>query len=186
MEPAEDIDKNFEKCWLTKLPKLFYKARRLGLTNEEAEDIVQVVCSELIRRVREGLDGNRDFCGQVTNLAFHRLDLRIVDHWRRKGRRPEPMRLDEVIEVADERKPEIELQDRRLQHCWSKLTDEQQAVLELRIFEGLSYKDVGDRLCITEGAAKGRGGRGLKDLRACMGRSQGTVDSDEEGEGEKK
>jgi RNA polymerase sigma-70 factor (ECF subfamily) len=103
----------------------------------------------------------------------------VVDHHR--ARRP-VLALDDAVPQLehrasrDELRPEVVLAEliteRRVRHAIDRLTEEQQQVLHLRFFEGLSTGEVAEILGKRRGAIRGMQFRALGALRDMLYREQ--------------
>lgn len=136
-------------------------ARRLGADQaSEAEDLVQDTLLAVHRR-RMTYDATQPF----TSWAYAIARYKLIDHWRRRGvRRHVP--IDDVAETLwVDAEPDGEINadlDRLLGALPAK---QEQLVRGVRI-EGLSLAEAGERLGMTEGAAKVSLHRALKALMA--------------------
>ncbi len=154
-------------------------AMNLVRSPEDASDIYQ----EAFLRVYKNLDSFRFDC------SFHTWLYRIVtnlclDHLRkRKVRKEEPAALEtpegerdrmaSVAETSAEGNPERRTSSRqladRIRAVLDELTPRERTVFELRHYEGLRLRAIGDALGTTEEAAKNCLFRATQKMRAALG-----------------
>lgn len=137
-----------------------YLKRRLAATPDEVEDLVQETLLALHLQ-RGTYDSTRPVSAWVVAIARHKL----VDHWRRQGRRE---RLHDPIEDTDESLLVAEEQDagaaRDLEGLLRELPAAQQQAILLTKIEGLSVAEAAARTGVSESAIKVQVHRGLKRL----------------------
>lgn len=139
--------------------------RRLQDTPDEVEDMVQEVLLSLHAH-RGSYDGTVPLSAWVQAIARHRL----IDHWRRQGRRPETLALpeDEAAwgELAhDGETPQHEAR-RDLRQLLQTLPDAQRRAIELVHLAGLTNAEAAAVTGASESAVKVQVHRGLKRLAA--------------------
>lgn len=142
-----------------------YLRRRLQDTPDEVEDMVQEVLLSLHAH-RGSYDGTVPLSAWVQAIARHRL----IDHWRRQGRRPETLALpdDEAAwgELAhDGETPQHEAR-RDLHQLLQTLPDAQRRAIELVHLAGLTNAEAAAVTGASESAVKVQVHRGLKRLAA--------------------
>lgn len=142
-----------------------YLRRRLQDTPDEVEDMVQEVLLSLHAH-RGSYDGTVPLSAWVQAIARHRL----IDHWRRQGRRPETLALpeDEAAwgELAhDGETPQHEAR-RDLRQLLQTLPDAQRRAIELVHLAGLTNAEAAAVTGASESAVKVQVHRGLKRLAA--------------------
>lgn len=142
-----------------------YLRRRLQDTPDEVEDMVQEVLLSLHAH-RGSYDGTVPLSAWVQAIARHRL----IDHWRRQGRRPETLALpdDEAAwgDLAhDGETPQHEAR-RDLRQLLQTLPDAQRRAIELVHLAGLTNAEAAAVTGASESAVKVQVHRGLKRLAA--------------------
>lgn len=142
-----------------------YLRRRMLDTPDEVEDMVQEVLLSLHAH-RGSYDGSVPLSAWVQAIARHRL----IDHWRRQGRRPEMQTLpdDEAAwgELAvDAQTPQHEAR-RDLRQLLQTLPDAQRRSIELVHLAGMTHAEAAAATGATESAVKVQVHRGLKRLAA--------------------
>lgn len=141
-----------------------YFRRRLGVEHAaDAEDLVQETLLAVHSR-RMTYDARQPFTAWAHAIARYKL----IDHWRRRRiRRHVP--LDDVAEtlwVDADHEGEVNADLGRL--LGALPTRQEQLVRDVKI-EGLSLAEAGERLGVTEGAAKVSLHRALKSLMTKVG-----------------
>jgi RNA polymerase sigma-70 factor (ECF subfamily) len=142
-------------------PILHLAARRLG-DDEEAKDVAQ----RAFARAFVQLDRFRGESSFKTWLYRIALNL-ATDALRGRGR---ALRLERAAAEAPEAPSTLEPEDRRrLRAAIAKLPDMQRLAVELRAFDELAFREVGEVIGCSEDAAKMNYQHGLKRLRALLG-----------------
>lgn len=146
-------------------------ARRVTWDEQAAQDVTQEVFAYLWEtpdRVDLSRGSLRTFLATVT----HR---RAVDEVRRRGRRARIEATASPETVADGPESEVtetltaSWRDARLRAGLDALTADQRRALELAYYDGLTYKQVAQRLGVPEGTAKSRLRQGMLRLRTLLG-----------------
>lgn len=137
-------------------------ARRMFANRVEAEDAVQEVFIQLWRKAALFDPGKASESTFVGVLARRRL----IDLLRRKKSGP-TIEAVESIDVATAPVDHLEEADElnQLKQLWAELVPDQQQVLSLSIYNGLSYPQIAEQLSIPVGTVKTRARLGLKTLR---------------------
>ena len=145
---AEQID-----TWIAEV--LRHPGLRLG---DDRDDVAQQVRRKLLISLRTGTFlGTASLRTYVWRAAQHVA----IDHLRARRRRPAPAPLDDVAEPADAAlTPERALLQRErrdiLLRILERLGDDCRTLLQLIVFDELSYKEIAARLQASEGAIKVR------------------------------
>ena len=133
----------------------------------EPEDLTSEVFVALVRNISNFTGGEQSFRSWVLTIAHRRL----IDEFRHRSRRPEdPVQPDEVQArvAADPATAEAlaldALANRRVSDALSALTDDQRAVVTLRILADVPIKDVAAILGKPETAVKSLQHRALASL----------------------
>ena len=148
-------------------PLMLGLARRIVPGESEAEDIVHDVFVEAWRRAAD-YDENR---GSVKAWLLLRTRSRAID-WRKSAGVSRTVATgdgDFLAALAEPHSADSEAPDRvRLQHLLSALSSEQQEVLFLGYFEGLSSSEIATRIGIPIGTVKSRVAAALSALRLAL------------------
>lgn len=139
---------------------IFGLALRYVGNEADAKDVTQRALVQAFVRVRELRDG-RSFRGWVYRIAAN-LALNLL-----RARRPEAPLGEEAPAPAPEPLVEAEAQ-RRLRQAVAALPPQQRLVVELRAFEELPFRVVGEIAECSEDAAKVNFHHALKRLRVLM------------------
>jgi RNA polymerase sigma factor (sigma-70 family) len=145
-------------------------ARRLSANASDAEDAVQEVFLELWRsagRYDESLGSEATF---VTMIARRCL----VNRYRQQRRRPETTALPlNLPERGAGQMAQIELDDEvaRVAEAMRRLRPEQQSVLRMSIYDGLSHDEIASSMGLPLGTVKTHARRGLLRLREDLDRA---------------
>jgi len=159
----------WERCYRSWYPRLFsYAYRRLG-DREAAADIASETFVRALREVGRYDPRRLSLAGWLFRLAHDRT----VDHIRRQYRR-RTVPLDPVAEQMAEDTSEAQTERGDLLLALSRLTDDQQAVLLLRFYVGLSAEEAGKVMGKPAGAVRALQFRALRQLRRLMGERDGT------------
>lgn len=131
--------------------------RALGLSHGEAEDVVQDVFRELLRRDEAPRQPGHYLIRAFRNRALnHRRSL-----WRRLAREFESRRWFEP-------EPGESPQERAAMKCLASLPPEQCEVIVLKLWHRHTFEEIGDLLDLSPNTAAGRYRYGLEKLRACL------------------
>lgn len=142
--------------------------RRLCRNVDDAEDAVQEVFIDLwssAPRFDPKVAAEETFVAMIARR-------RVIDHWRKKRRQPKP---EVITEINDPPAPievdRVEIGDEasRVQGMMTRLRPEQQQVLDLSIFRGLSHSDIAGELGLPLGTVKTHVRRGLMRVRELLG-----------------
>jgi len=154
-------------------------ARRMCPTDAQAEDAVQEIFVEIWKNAYRYDERVASETAFVAMLARRRL----IDRRRREGRRLDKQALvDDAGPAQPSRLAPIEDSDavRKASDALTRLSDEQQRVLRLSIFQGLSHEKIATSTGLPLGTVKTHARRGLIKLRELLG--FGTAPADIAGE----
>lgn len=139
----------FERVYWEYSPKLYRFALGYVMNKELAEDMVQDAFLHLWEALAELPEDTRLGCylySSVKNLCLNHLKhLQVEDS--HKEKLAEALIFMGSLEYEDDSEA-IE----RLKECVARLPEQQRKILELKIFQDLSYKEIAERLRITEGS----------------------------------
>ncbi len=142
----------------------------LGILSDE--DAASDATQETFIKAFRGLDGFRgDASFKTWVLAITANEARGV--LRKAGRRKE-LALDSVAPVSSKETPvdetmEREEESRRVKELLSQLPEKQKQAVTLRIFEGLSFREIGAIIGSSEGAARVNYHHGIRRLKEMSG-----------------
>ncbi len=108
----------------------------------------------------------------VRHYLFIMLHNAVIDHFRKKDMLTEPI-CEEFTALGTAPGDEIDfdkhLEYARLYQAVKKLPDKCRLVLELAVFEQLTYNEIGEKLQISRNTVKTQIGRAYKHLREILG-----------------
>ena len=140
----------------------FYRSTRQA---EISEDLVQNVFEKILKS-RKLFRGDGKFSTWMYTIARNEM----VDHFKRSKRMPELSQI-EVEQQEGETEPgyfEVEQKKEELkllQFAFGKLEDEQQQLITLSKYQGLSYREVGEVMKVSEGNARIKVFRAMQNLK---------------------
>jgi RNA polymerase sigma-70 factor (ECF subfamily) len=144
-------------------------ARRFSKQPAEAEDAAQEVFIELWRKA-DRFDPS--LASEMTYVAMI-ARRRLIDKSRRKQSAlpTEVLEEDPALEASDRRLDHVDICDEaaRAAQALSRLKPEQQRVLELSIYEGLSHEEIARATKLPLGTVKTHARRGLARIREWLG-----------------
>jgi RNA polymerase sigma-70 factor (ECF subfamily) len=144
-------------------------ARRLGLPDSETEDAVHEVFTEIWR------NGHRYDPKIASETAFVATIARrrLIDRRRRISRQPVKQQITEAVVGGEQEptRPEVGEEAARAAKAFETLSPEQQRVLRLSVYEGLSHELIARSTGLPLGTVKTHARRGLIKLREMLGRS---------------
>lgn len=108
-----------------------------------------------------------DIHDSLKHYMFLMLHNHIIDHFRKKRLLTEPL-TQEFVAPGDEKFFDDRKQYARLYLAVKKLPDQCRKVLELSIFESLTYQEIAEKLQISKNTVKTQMGRAYKHLREIL------------------
>jgi len=145
---------------------VFRYVRRRTRSHAEAEDITQEVFADAAAALARGAAlSERQTLAWLYTVAKRRL----VDEARRSARRPS--QVDAQLELAPT--PESEYGaavGEEINRALLDLPEPQREVVLMKLFDGLSFAEIGRRIGTSEAAAKMRCVRGLEAVRSSLRR----------------
>jgi len=144
-------------------------SRRVGLPENESEDAVHEIFTELWKHGHKYDPTIASETAFVATIARRRL----IDRRRRVSRQPIKQQLFEdtspsAASVATDRTFVVE-EASRAEQALTQLTNEQQRVLRLSVYEGLSHELIARSTGLPLGTVKTHARRGLIKLREMLG-----------------
>lgn len=148
-----------------------YTYYRVG-SKEDAEDLTEEVFLKALEAIGRFTWREVPFSAWLYRIARNT----VVDHFRRKTRRVQVV-LEEGVMAPETTEPvalvAAKLSQEEVQRAISRLTDDQQQVVILKFFVGLSNSEVANFIGKTEGAVKALQHRALESLSKILRGSQG-------------
>jgi RNA polymerase sigma-70 factor (ECF subfamily) len=146
-----------EQLYRDKAAELILYGRALGLSHNEAEDIVQELSQTLLTKDAPPDQPAHYLVRSFRNRAFnHRQTL-----WRRLTRELESRRWFERESAASQ-------EEDSAVRCLESLPPLQREVIVLKIWHDLTFDEIGTLLDVSPHTAAGRYRYGLEKLRACL------------------
>lgn len=141
-------------------------ARRIGLSDAEAEDAVQEVFTAIWQNAYRYDATIASETAFIATIARRRL----IDRRRKVGRRPVASAITEEItaSAAEPVSADVSEDAARAASALTRLSDEQQRVLRLSVYEGLSHELIARATGLPLGTVKTHARRGLMRLRALL------------------
>jgi RNA polymerase sigma-70 factor (ECF subfamily) len=156
-------------------------ARRLGLPDSETEDAVHEVFTELWR------NGDRYDPKIASETAFVATIARrrLIDRRRKIGRSPPKQQINESAQAPESgpAHPDLGEEASRAAKAFETLSPEQQRVLRLSVYEGLSHELIARSTGLPLGTVKTHARRGLMKLRDMLSRGAETAPAPPTSEG---
>lgn len=131
----------------------------------DAEDVAQKALLRALSRMDELRDAS-SFRSWLYTIAQNLAKNHVRDHDRRETR--EVLEADLVTHALGTAKLVAREAKERVMAEIARLPDKQRRAIELRLFEGLSFKEIGERIDSSEDAAKANYHHAVKRLRAVV------------------
>lgn len=141
-------------------------ALRLSPNRSDAEDAVQEIFIELWKKAAS-FDPVK--ASEKTFIAMV-ARRRLIDRMRSTGRRPQHTSLEDAREIAvnDHENMERSVEAQFAARALKTLKPEQQRVLRLSIYEGMSHSEIVEATSIPLGTVKSHIRRGLAEIRQSL------------------
>ncbi len=142
-------------------------ARRLSPTREDAEDAVQEIFIDIWKSATRFDEAQASETTFIAMIARRRL----IDRLRRFERTPEAEALSPEIVDATRQDKQMELNSEAAlaARALRQLRPEQQQVLQLAIYQGLSHQEIANATGMPLGTVKTHARRGLLHIREALG-----------------
>jgi RNA polymerase sigma factor (sigma-70 family) len=145
---------------------VFRYVRRRTRSQVEAEDITQEVFADAASALARGAALSES---QTLAWLYTVAKRRLVDEARRASRRPSPV--DAQLELAPTPQSEYGTAvGQEITRALLDLPEAQREVVLMKLFDGLSFAEIGKRIGTSEAAAKMRCVRGLEAVRSSLRR----------------
>jgi RNA polymerase sigma-70 factor (ECF subfamily) len=158
--PVEVMEADFfnqvRRCYDENRQGLFTYALSLTRDRAVAEDAVHGVICRLLDRGK--------MPGEVRPYLFRAVRNAVVDNWRRGASREEPL-FDLQRPEDGGGEPDLVLQ---LQQCLFRLEQDQREVVVLKIYQGLTFREIGEVRGQSANTAASHYRRGLKRMKAML------------------
>ena len=143
-------------------------ARKLSSDESEAEDAVQEIFIELWKNAARFDDAQSSEVTFVAMIARRRL----IDRLRKSNRQPQTYSIDAEgnnFEPQYNEQLEVRTDAAVAFRAMQQLRPEQQKVLQLAIYQGLSHQEISGATGIPLGTVKTHARRGLEKIRLALG-----------------
>lgn len=171
------IKQEFEQFYNIHFDKIYrFVFFRVGGNKELAEDLVSEIFIKALKNF-----GNYDAEKSKSAWIFTIARNHLANHWRDTSKRVEISleAIDETAHIEIESKAEIGTDflaegfeqfvkkdaERELWQALNKLSDDERQLVTLKHLSGYSYKEIGEMLKMSEGAAKVAAYRAMKELK---------------------
>ncbi len=160
-----DGDAGAHRAFLTAVSsalRAFFRARMRGAP-EDAEDLLQETLIAIHTR-RDSYDPSYPVTAWIYAIARYRM----IDHWRRRGRRGEHIPVEDATELFTAAEDEAVDAKRDVARLLAMLPKKQRDSIRLVKLEGVSVKDAAAQTGLTESDVKISTHRGMKTLMRLM------------------
>lgn len=160
-------DAGAHKAFLTAVSgnlRAFLRAR-LRSAPEDAEDLLQETLIAIHTR-RDTYDPSYPVTAWIYAIARYRL----IDHWRRRGRRGEHIPVEDARELFTAAEDEAVDAQRDVTRLLATLPQKQRDAIRLVKLDGVSVKEAAQSLGLSESDVKISTHRGMKALMRLMGK----------------
>jgi RNA polymerase sigma-70 factor (family 1) len=163
----KDIKRNDKKA-LRKLHDKYFHQMYLyaSKSTNGNEGLAEELVSDCFIKLWENRK-NLDIQSSVKHYLFIMLHNSIIDHFRKRKIITEPI-TDDFRAPGNEKEFDDRKQYARLYLALKKLPDQCRKVLELAVFESLSYQEIADKMHISKNTVKTQVGRAYKCLREML------------------
>ena len=155
-------------------PRVYGYLRRLLRDEHLAEDLTQEVFVH-VHRALPSYDSDRPLRPWVFTIATNK----VRDYWRSRRHRQSQTEesvedlawVDAPLEEGDQPSDQLEAQEvgAALREAVDRLPEGMRVTVFLRVYEGLSFEDIGEMIGRNEVAARKRFSRALSELRRLLG-----------------
>jgi RNA polymerase sigma-70 factor (ECF subfamily) len=142
--------------------RAFYRSR-LRNAPEDAEDLVQETLIA-IHTKRDTYDASYPVTAWIYAIARYRM----IDHWRRRGRRGEQIPIEDAPELFTAATDEASDAKRDVARLLDMLPQKQRDAIRMVKLEGMSVQDAAAKTGLSESDVKVSAHRGMKTLMRLM------------------
>jgi len=146
--------------------RAFFRSRMRGAP-DDAEDLLQETLIAIHTR-RDSYDASYPVTAWVYAIARYRM----IDHWRRRGRRGEHIPVEDAPELFTAAEDEAVDAKRDVTRLLAMLPQKQREAIRLVKLEGVSVKDAAAQTGLTESDVKISTHRGMKTLMRLMAEAE--------------
>lgn len=143
-------------------------ARRMSPNTDDAEDAVQ----EIFIDVWKNADRFDETKASETTFVAMIARRRLIDRLRKTNRQPSVDSLEDILVEPSQRvdrEMQISIEAQEAAKAMEDLRPEQQQVLTLSIFQGLSHQEISNLTGMPIGTVKTHARRGLMQIREILG-----------------
>lgn len=141
---------------------IYYKT----FSRELAEDLTSDVFTKALTKIHTYDDTRGSFSAWLYRIARNR----VVDHFRT---RKESVPIEDIFDIGEENRTVEQLDAiatlNRVSDYLKTMNPRQREIITLRIWEGLSYREIAEIIDGTEDSAKMAFSRGIRELREACG-----------------
>ena len=155
---------------------VWYLAKKLTRTTEDAEDAVQEIFIDLWRYA-ERFDPSKSAETTFITMISRR---RLIDRLRKTVRHPNFQNIDNVAVICQknsEKQMHINLDARRATQIINQLRPQQKQIIHLAIYAGMSHSEIAEQTGIPIGTVKTNIRRGFQKVRRTLGIENNEVSS---------
>jgi RNA polymerase sigma factor (sigma-70 family) len=148
-------------------------ARRMSPNTDDAEDAVQEIFIDIWKNAERFDETKASETTFVAMIARRRL----IDRLRKTNRQPNVGSLEDILvepSQRGDREMQIGIEAQEAADAMKDLRPEQQQVLNLSIFQGLSHQEISNLTGMPIGTVKTHARRGLMQIREILGMDSNT------------
>jgi RNA polymerase sigma factor (sigma-70 family) len=151
----------FERLFLRHAVRIYAMMRRRGLSHADSQDLVQLTFLAT-HQARHDFRSGSAFLPWLWTIAYNLLRGAYRNQGR-VARQTERARSGDLLHL-----PAPDEAGRGVRQAIARLTSNQQEVIVLHWYEGLSFQEIGQVLCASESAVKVRAHRAYEKLRELL------------------
>ncbi len=147
--------------------RLYHYLLSLLRSEDEAEDVLQNLFLKLARSANLAIEN----LGAYMFTSARNEAMRLVEKRNRREKREADLRELVILESMRRDKKSVE-EAEKLNIALSKLPPEQMESVVLKVYEGLTYREIGEAIGIPLDTARNRYKYGIEKLRVLLGRER--------------